>query len=69
LKKAERDVVQQEPEEEIQPESIPVEQQVLELSLAEIPTPKVSPQGEEIHSIHSRRFRRYAAPTYTFCER
>jgi len=69
LKKAEREVAQQEPEEEIQPEAIPVEQQVLALSIAEIPTPKVSPQGEEIHSIHSRRFRRYAAPTYTFCER
>ncbi|XP_016965183.1 selenocysteine insertion sequence-binding protein 2 [Drosophila biarmipes] len=59
LKKVERDIAEQEPEEEIQPEAIPVEQRVQELSLVEIPPTKVSPQGGETHSIHSRRFRSY----------
>ncbi|KAH8361495.1 hypothetical protein KR084_006017, partial [Drosophila pseudotakahashii] len=59
LKREEREVEEQDPEDDNQREAIPVEELVQKLSLIKESTDKDTPQAKEVHSIHSRRFRSY----------
>lgn len=74
-KKAEREVAENDLEgvpvvgQDINPNAIPLEQQVQNLSLSKTPAPNNPSQAKTVHAIHSRRFRRFDYTGCTFFKR